>query len=85
MTIQQDSDTTPSASWYVLHAQEQVVGPLTDFQLREGLLVYQWGGDARVAVSSSGPWKPANEVRKQYLYLIQHGWYVQSSEDGQRG
>ena len=78
------SASTPSATWYVIDSKDQTVGPLTDYDLREGLLIRKWGDQARVSVSSTGPWTAATDVRQQYLHLIEHGWYVQSESNGHR-
>jgi hypothetical protein len=78
------SPHSPSATWYVIDSKDQTVGPLSDYDLREGLLIRKWGDQARVSVSSSGPWTAATDVRQHYLHLIEHGWYVQSEKDGQR-
>ena len=78
------STGTPAGTWYVIDSQDQTFGPLSDYDLREGLLIRKWGDQARVAVSNKGPWTAATDVRQQYLNLIEHGWYVQSDSDGQR-
>jgi hypothetical protein len=75
----------PSATWYVIDSSGRTVGPVTDFQLREGLLIHQWGVDASVSVSPTGPWTAAQDVRQQFLHLIEHGWYVRGEGDGQFG
>jgi hypothetical protein len=75
----------PSATWYVIDSTGRTVGPVTDFELREGLLIFKWGVDASVSVSATGPWTTAGDVRQQYLHLIEHGWYVRSEADGQCG
>lgn len=76
---------TPSTAakpvWLVMDSGGRTVGPMTDMQLREGLIVEQWGTDARVATSPQGPWTSAGDVRRQFLNLIQNGWYVRT-EDG---
>lgn len=73
-----------AANWYVIDSNDQTYGPLSDYDLREGLLVRKWGDQARVSVASTGPWTAADDVRQQYLHLIEYGWYVQSDSDGQR-
>lgn len=75
----------PSASWYVIDSSGRTIGPITDFELREGLLIYRWGVDASVSVCPTGPWTSAGDVRGQFLHLIEHGWYVRGKEDGQIG
>ncbi len=86
MSVDESSSAAaPSAAWYVIDSSDHPCGPLTDFELREGLLVHRWGDQARVSVTANGPWTAASDVRKQYLHLIQHGWYVRSTSNGQHG
>lgn len=73
--------TAATPVWLVMDSGGRTVGPMTDMQLREGLIVEQWGSDARVATSPQGPWTSAGDVRRQFLNLIQNGWYVRT-EDG---
>lgn len=75
----------PSATWYVIDSAGRTVGPYTDFQLREGLLIHRWGSEASVAVSPTGPWNSGADVRQQFLHLVEHGWYVRGESDGQLG
>ena len=79
---QSSSAGAPPATWYVIDSNDRTIGPLTDFELREGLLIHKWGDQARVSVSTSGPWTAAGDVRQQYLHLIEYGWYVRSGADG---
>ena len=79
----QSSASPPSSAWYVVDSDNCTFGPLSDFELREGLLVHRWGPQARVSVSASGPWTAAGDVKQQYLHLIEFGWYVRSDSDGQ--
>ncbi len=85
MNVPASSPTAPTPVWLVMDSTGRIVGPLTDFQLREGLIVRQWGDDARVATSPHGPWTAASDVRSQFLNLIQRGWYVQSERGDQQG
>jgi hypothetical protein len=85
MSTHPTSSAAPSAAWYIIDSDNRTFGPVTDFELREGLLVHRWGEQARVSTSQSGPWTAGGDVRKQYLHLIEYGWYVRSESDGQRG
>ena len=71
-----------TAAWYVRDARNQVIGPLNDFELREGVLVRRWGTGTSVSSSQTGPWTDQEEVRSVYLNLMKFGWYVRGLGDG---
>ncbi|TWU60057.1 hypothetical protein Poly51_03310 [Rubripirellula tenax] len=80
------TDSTITATpWFVTDSNDLLIGPMTEFELREGLIVSRWGNGARVATSQSGPWTSSDDVRRQFLNLIQNGWYVQSVNGDEKG
>lgn len=64
------------ANWFI-RTDNSDIGPITEDQLIEGLLVNRWG-QAKVR-SENGKWQESYRLRKRFVELAGTGWYMRKA------